>query len=132
MPRVRRAGHALSAPPVTPEIRAEMEACVRQERRRQWGRIAAIIAIVLAIWVTSFQGRADLVQSQREGCSRGKLDRAANAEGWRIAEAARRAEGQTDVAARYARIAASLEARAKINCAERFPDPGPFAFGGAR
>lgn len=113
-----------------PRIRTEVETCLRKERRRQLFRIAAVVAMVASVWVTSFQGRHNLVVSQREGCKRGKLDRTANARGWREAEHARRAAGENDVADEYARIATGLERRARINCEEQFPDPGPFSFGG--
>ncbi len=63
----------------------------------------------------------NLVSSQRAGCERSKLDRLTNAEGWRIAQEARKAEGQLDVAAKYDSIATRLEERGKIKCKEVFP-----------
>jgi hypothetical protein len=105
-------------------------------------RIMAVMAIVVSVWVTSFQGRAALVTYQRIGCERGKLDRAANAEGWRAAERARRSSANGEAgrrkaddlvaAANYKRIASGLERRARIDCVKEYPDPGPFAFGGGR
>jgi hypothetical protein len=82
----------------------------------------AVQLVVLGyVFYTDYQGRKDLVTATREGCGRDKKDREANAEGWRIAEAARREEDQNDVANRYARIASGMEERAKINCDQRYP-----------
>lgn len=115
-----------------------------------YGMIAFLL-LVGYVFFQSYQGRSDLVQSQRNGCERGKLDRAANAEGWRTAETARvsaaaesmhisieavrkliRQTPQPDevydlVAARkYDKIAHGLEVRSKINCARAFPKAGLF------
>jgi len=84
--------------------------------------ISTVSSAFLAI-VTGWVGRSDLRNSQVAGCERGKLDRKANSEGWRIAEAARRADGQFAVAAKYERIADGLEERARIDCEERYPPP---------
>lgn len=68
----------------------------------------------------------ELVHSQRRGCERSKLDRAANASGWRTAEHARRASGTPDdlmAARRYAQIATGLEDRARVDCTRQFPLP---------
>lgn len=100
-------------------------------------------------FVTGYQGRKDLVESQRAGCARGKLDRAANARGWRAAETARlsslsreldityaaaeamlvvkpHAVDHSDlVAARlYNDIAFGLEKRSRIDCLKEFPEAG--------
>ena len=94
----------------------------------------------------SRQARSELVDSQRHGCERGKLDRRANARGWRTAQKARmktlaqdldisykevtillgqlpRADDPPDLvsARRYDEIAAELEERSRINCAQAFP-----------
>jgi hypothetical protein len=84
-----------------------------------------VIALMIVTYVLaqSYQGRVELRDSQVRGCHRSQLDRSANARGWRIAEHARRADGQTMVAAEYARIAAGLEQRSRINCARAFPHP---------
>jgi HAMP domain-containing protein len=74
------------------------------------------------VFATGYHGRQDTVQNQRAACERGKLDRKVNAQGWRIAEEARRADGQEVVAQAYNNIASSLEDRADINCEEVFPD----------
>lgn len=79
------------------------------------------LLVILYVGWSSYSGRQDLVESQRNGCNRGKMDRAANARGWRIAEAARRAEGQEVVAEAYQNIAEGLEERARIDCIDAFP-----------
>jgi hypothetical protein len=86
---------------------------------------APVVAIMITSYVLtqSYQGRVELRDSQVRGCHRSQLDRSANARGWRIAEHARRADGQTTVAAEYARIAAGLERRSRIDCARAFPHP---------
>lgn len=100
-----------------------------RERERVYLRVAvlqmvATLALVLVVFYTAAQGREDLRQSQLRGCERGKLDRSANALGWRTAEHARRASGTPDdikTANRYARIAGGLELRSRIDCARAFP-----------
>jgi len=87
--------------------------------------VLVCFGVMIVLWGyvlwQSYEGRVDLVNNSRSACERGKKDRNANAEGWRIAEGARRAEGQTDVADKYAEIATGLEERGAINCSEVFP-----------
>lgn len=83
--------------------------------------MAVQLAVIGYVFYTSYSGRSALVKSQRAGCERGKMDRAANGEGWRIAEFARRSSGQTQVADRYAKIAQGLERRAIIKCEVVYP-----------
>lgn len=83
--------------------------------------MAVQLAVIIYMFYQSYQGRADLIRSQRAGCERGKLDRQANAAGWRIAEAARIASGDHDVAAKYNILATSLERRGRINCSHVYP-----------
>jgi hypothetical protein len=90
-----------------------------------FGMICLLVVVVYVFW-QSYAGRVDLISSQRAGCERGKLDRTVNAQGWRIAEAARRAEGQVVVANKYKHIAQSLEERSRINCTKVYPNPGFF------
>lgn len=80
------------------------------------------LLVICYVGYSSYTARVDLIESQRAGCERGKLDRSVNAQGWRIAEKARRDEKQTDTAIKYAAIATSLEQRALTNCQEAFPD----------
>jgi len=70
---------------------------------------------------TGYKGRQDIVEMQRRGCERGKLDRNDNALGWRNAQKARIADGDFDVAKTYGKIAAGLEERSEIICTEAFP-----------
>lgn len=104
------------------------------------------------VFYQSYQGREDLVQNNRAACERGKLDRFANAVGWRTAETARlntladtlhisyaEAKALEEheltpddppdlVAARkYNSIAFGLEKRSKIDCTKAFPKAGLFA-----
>lgn len=89
-----------------------------------------IIGMVVQLFVIgyvfyqSYAGRSGVVTAQRKGCERGKHDRDANAQGWRIAETARRASGDIAVANHYAEIASGLEARSRIKCADVFPLAG--------
>lgn len=83
--------------------------------------MAIQLLVILYVGWSSYNGRQDLVESQRAGCNRAKLDRSANAQGWRIAEAARRAEGQEVVAKAYNDIAEGLEDRSRIDCIDAFP-----------
>lgn len=84
------------------------------------GLVVNCVVLGYVFW-TGYEGRKDLVASQRAGCERGKLDRGANAAGWRNAEEARTADGDFEVAAEYKRIADGLEARSRIICSEAFP-----------
>lgn len=84
------------------------------------------LVLVGYVFYQSYAGRADVVKHARLGCERGKLDRNANSEGWRIAEKARRQEGQDAVANRYARIARGQERRSRIDCREAYPKAGVF------
>lgn len=80
------------------------------------------LAVICYVFYSNYQGRANVVQAQRAGCERSKLDRGANAEGWRNAQKARIASGDFAVARRYGEIALGLELRSKINCAKAFSD----------
>ena len=99
-------------------------------------RVVVLILIVMVVqmvvigyvFYSSYISRSALVDYQRGGCERGKLDRSANARGWRIAESARLAEGNIDVAHDYGALARSLETRTgkNLNCTEVFPKEGLF------
>lgn len=84
------------------------------------GLVVHLFIIAFVIW-SNYEGRKDLVTSQRRGCERGKLDRNDNAGGWRSAEAARRASGDIQVAIQYQALAERLEARGRIDCERAFP-----------
>lgn len=104
------------------------------------------IGIIAFVVNESYVGREDVVKASQRGCERSKLDREANATGWRAAETARlntlaksrhisftqawkliwRKPSLTDspdlVAARtYDKIASGQEARSRISCAKAFP-----------
>ena len=83
--------------------------------------LVVLLCTIAYTFFAAYEGRKDLVKSQRAGCERAKLDRAANASGWRNAEAARRRDNDVDVANQYAEIADGLEERSKIDCATAFP-----------
>lgn len=91
------------------------------------------LAVVGFVFEQSYQGRVDLVASQRKGCARGKLDRQDNADFQRaqatyITKVTHAKSVQEDVkaAAREAvrtfnRTSKSLAERAQIDCTEAFP-----------
>lgn len=81
-----------------------------------------LLAMACATIYAGYRGRVRLVDAQRLACERGKLDRTSNAEGWRIAEKARRNAGEYRTAVRYQYIAEDLEERAAINCNNKFPE----------
>lgn len=87
-----------------------------------------VLLLVTSAWLSGYNGRQKLVEVQRAGCERARLDRRDNATGWRIAEAARLADQQFSVAKRYGAIAAELEARSRIDCGQEFPDARLFGF----
>jgi hypothetical protein len=80
------------------------------------------LSVICYVFYSAYERRKEAVVYQRAGCERSKLDRGDNASGWRIAEAARRADGQIEVANEYDKIASSLEARSRIACSKAFPD----------
>jgi hypothetical protein len=96
------------------------------------GVLAALLVLILA---QSYAGRVALVDSQRGGCERSKLDRKNNADGWTahaayIDNVTRAASVQEDVkrAARtavttYERVSRDLRRRSHIDCADVFPAP---------
>jgi hypothetical protein len=86
--------------------------------------MAIQLLVIGYVFFQSYKGRENVVLHAREGCERAKLDRSVNAEGWRIAEDARRSAGDIAVADKYASIASSLESRSRINCTEKFPKAG--------
>lgn len=99
---------------------------MNEETGQQLARLVVLSLVVVLFamaysFVTAYYGRRDLVDSQRAGCERAKLDRNNNAKGWRNAEDARRATGEISVANEYQSIAFSLESRSKINCHTAFP-----------
>lgn len=90
-----------------------------------WGAIFFITFTLLTGWVA----RQEIVNTQREGCERVKLDRIDNAGGWRAAQRAREAAWRREheredlhAARDYAARASRLEARSKINCEKAFED----------
>lgn len=113
--------------------------------------VILFLILVGYVFFQSYQGRVDLVTSQRRSCELTKRDRAANARGWRTEEAARiiaLAEARyisshaakqlitqdpmpNDLpdliaARRYNKIASNLERRSRIHCAQAFPKAGFF------
>lgn len=96
----------------------------RKVVRLMIGAMICLLLVVAYVFYQSYEGRANVVTAQRAACERGKKDRNANAEGWRIAQAARNADGQTEVARKYSKIAAGLERRGRINCEKAFPKAG--------
>jgi hypothetical protein len=86
----------------------------------------AVLGLTALVVAQGYVGRAALRTSQLAGCERGKLDRAANAKGWRAAEAARRRSGTASdlrTAKLYAGIASGLEMRSRVVCETAFPAP---------
>ena len=79
----------------------------------------AVLALIVLVFVLANQGRQELGQTIVRGCELAKLDRRANAAGWRSAEVARRTSAtRNDIRAanRYRDIAEALEARSRIDC----------------
>jgi hypothetical protein len=82
--------------------------------------VVMLLVLGYVLW-QSYEGRVDLVSSQRAGCARGKLDRSDNAKGWRTSQDLALTNGQPWAASAYALIASNLEARSRIDCAKAFP-----------
>lgn len=85
--------------------------------------LLVVLTVAGAVLGQGYNGRKDLRDSQIKGCERAKLDRSANALGWRNAQRARQKAGEWDVAVVYWAIATGLEARSRIDCAAAFPEP---------
>jgi hypothetical protein len=82
------------------------------------------LVVIAYVFYQSYQGRSDVVDAQRNGCERSKLDRASNAKGWRTAQARSKSQGQPQFAELYQNIAQGLEQRSRINCVVEFPKAG--------
>lgn len=110
------------------------------------------LGVIGYVFYQSYAGRESVVDASRLGCERSKLDREANAIGWRTAETAREhsvaqelhislkkvkqlvktKRGVNDVpdlvaAREYDRIAKGLEVRSRISCSLAFPKAGLFS-----
>jgi hypothetical protein len=93
-----------------------------------------VLCIIGYVVYADYQGRVDVVEAQRLGCERSKLDRAANARFQKTyivyVEKQIEAEGVPSsivVAAKrslptYEQTSAELYKRSKSNCSEVFPD----------
>jgi hypothetical protein len=84
------------------------------------GLIVHVFILGYVFW-TDYNGRKEVSNAARAGCERDRTSRALNAEGWRIAEDARRQGGDIRISVRYAELAAQLEALAQINCTDLYP-----------
>lgn len=82
------------------------------------------LAVIGYVFYQSYQGRADVVDSQRGGCERGKLDRIDNAKAWRIAQRRAFSQSQIIYSIEYSDVAARLEKRSRIDCVTEFPKAG--------
>lgn len=117
---------------------------------------AAFLLIMAAIFAQSYNGRRDVVQTQRQGCHRGIADRAANVASWYAAYLARAATARSDkttssrdtdedAAEVYFNTAWSLNSRVdrghslvvkgryplgfgRLDCARANPSASPFQF----
>lgn len=97
--------------------------------RRQGGLLAKIVVIGLFVnlgvigyvFGSNYAARKNTVAGQRVGCERNKLDRKANATGWRIAQEARKKSGDISIAIKYGNLARDLERRARLDCNKTYP-----------
>lgn len=95
--------------------------------------MVCFLLLVCYVFYASYQGRKDIVTSQRAGCERGKLDRRANADFQRAHKVyidkvvlAQSVKEDVKAAARiavetYNRTARDLTIRAGIDCNKAFP-----------
>jgi hypothetical protein len=117
---------------------ADVELTVRQRAlmvRFLVIQTVAILAILVMVVVTNYQGRSDVVNATRRNCEGGKVSLALLARSWRVQANAdqgisedpsqspktrsiRRAD-----AAVHRRTAAELQARATRDCGKAFPMP---------
>jgi hypothetical protein len=84
------------------------------------------LAITVALFTQTYNGRKDIVDSQRRACQTiAKPRDALNARGWRNAEHRSRIQGFPHYADSYAKIARFLEGPkgAHADCAARYPYP---------
>lgn len=105
------------------------------------------LVIISYVFFQAYDNRVEVVDNQRAACARGKLDRGANAKGWRTAQVARmntlakemdisftevsqllrqdpKAGDSPDLTAarKYNAIAEDLEVRSRIDCTVAFPN----------
>lgn len=100
---------------------------------RQFLTAVLVVTIPALVLLQGYAGRAALVDSSRQACERGKLDRADNAAGWTahrvyITHVTSAASVKEDVksAAReanrtYERISRELTKRARLDCEKAIP-----------
>jgi len=98
------------------------------------GGMICMLLVVGYVFIQGYQGRQTLVESQRSGCERGKLDRIDNAAFQKAHKTyidkvvlAQSVKEDVKQAAReavetYNKTAASLASRSKINCHKAFPE----------
>jgi hypothetical protein len=93
----------------------------------------AALGVVVSFATVSFAVQAQ--RTSRAGCERAKLDRSAQADGWRTAERARWSSfardgqvGDFAAAISYGLIVRSLESRtgSRLDCRAEYPDPLPY------
>lgn len=97
--------------------------------RRQGGLVVKLVVVGLLVnlgvigyvFGSSYSARKSIVSGQRIGCERNKLDRKANASGWRIAQGARIKSGDISIAIKYGNLAQGLERRARLDCNKTYP-----------
>jgi hypothetical protein len=110
------------------------------------GCMLLLLVVIAFVAYSSYASRLDLVDAQRAGCERTKIDRVANAEGWRTAQTARMSTVAKEMgisvdevkklldakpkpgdlpdlvaARRYNKVASDLEGRSKLDCKVAFP-----------
>lgn len=99
--------------------------------------LIGLVVLLIGVWWTGYDGRLILVDTQRTGCERGKLDRTANAEALRgqsdyleLVLAATSVQADVKAAATINQAiqnasASSLESRTgkNLDCADVFPAP---------
>jgi hypothetical protein len=117
-----------------PETHLVDDVELTHRQRRLVLRVIAVnciltIILFLVVGMSAYRSNRDDTISKRAGCERNKLDRAANATGWRTAEVRLQAQYERDpqpsdlkALRKYNRIATGLEKRSRINCAKQFPD----------
>lgn len=106
---------------------------------RFWGALGLLL-LIGAVFAQSYEGRVAIRDAQVRGCERGKLDRRANARGWRTAERARRQTAEnpnvdprerrdaSHAATTYQVISLELSRRSRIVCRAVYPRPSPLPF----
>jgi hypothetical protein len=112
MPERRR--HEARMDQLSEEFAAVEDKVRRHAAISELVRNAAIVLLIVFVWVATYYGRRDDAERSRAGCVRSAIGHLTNAGAWEVAAGVRRGDGDQNVAAAYQRHADRLERLAGV------------------